>query len=96
MDKIPVLPETQALSRALGFDPLALIASGALLVVATPASSSTLLRAYARRGIAATIIGEILPRREGNSLVVNGRSSPLRVPARDEIARLLQKPRRER
>jgi hydrogenase maturation factor len=90
-EKIPILPETLAFSRALRFDPLALIASGALLVVAAPASVPPLLRAYARQGIPAWVIGEIRPRKEGSSIVANGRRARLCVPERDEIARLLEK-----
>jgi hydrogenase maturation factor len=88
-EKIPILPETLAFSRALRFDPLALIASGALLLVAAPPSVPRLLLAYAREGIPATVIGEIRSRREGITIVANGRRTPLRVPKRDEIARLL-------
>jgi hydrogenase maturation factor len=88
-EKIPLLPETLAFSRALRFDPLALIASGALLVVAAPASVPRLLRAYARRGIPATVIGEIRRKKEGLWVVENGRETRLSVPKRDEIARLL-------
>jgi hydrogenase maturation factor len=76
-------------SRALRFDPLALIASGALLVVATPTSASRVLRAYARKGIPAAVTGEVRPKEEGILVVDNGRATPLRVPKRDEIARLL-------
>jgi hydrogenase maturation factor len=86
---IPVLPETLAFSRALGFDPLALIASGSLLVVTSPASAPQVLRAYARHRIPAAVIGEIRPKQEGIMLVNNGRATPLRLPKRDEIARLL-------
>ena len=85
----PFLPETLAFSRALRFDPLALIASGALLVVAAPTSVPRLLRAYARQGIPATVIGEIRPQQEGILIVENGRATRLCVPKRDEIARLL-------
>ena len=88
-DKIPILPETLAFSHALRFDPLALIASGALLVVATRTSASRLLRDYTRQGVPAAVIGEIRPRREGVMVIENGREVCLRVPKRDEIARLL-------
>jgi hydrogenase maturation factor len=88
-EKIPILPETLAFSRALRFDPLALIASGALLVVAAPTSVPRLLLAYARQGIPATVIGEIRPQQEGISVLANGRGMRLCVPKRDEIARLL-------
>jgi hydrogenase maturation factor len=89
-DKVPVLPETRSFSEILGFDPFALIASGALLVVATSNSTPSLLRAYIRHGITAAIIGEVREEAEGLQVVENGRQNPLRVPARDEIARLLE------
>jgi len=89
-DKIPVLPETRAFSRALGFDPLALIASGALLVVAAPGSVPRLLRAYGRRRTPAAVIGEIVPRREGVWLIEDSGKTRLQVPKRDEIARVLE------
>jgi len=91
IDKVPVLVETQAFSRLLEFDPLALIASGALLVVVTRKTVEGVLRAYARNGIPATVIGEVRPENEGIELVERGHARPLRVPARDEIARLLEK-----
>ena len=88
-DKVPILEETRSFSEILGFDPFGLIASGALLVVATAESAPNLLRAYLRRGVAAAIIGEVTEATEGVQVVVRGRTRPLRVPARDEIARLL-------
>jgi hydrogenase expression/formation protein HypE len=88
-EKIPVLAETRVFSQVLRFDPLALIASGALLVVASPQSVPRLLRAYAQSGIPAAVIGEVRPMSEGIMVVENGRAKPLRVPQRDEIARIL-------
>jgi hydrogenase maturation factor len=88
-EKIPVLAETRAFSRVLQFDPLALIASGALLIVASPKSVPHLLRAFARRGVPAAVIAEVRPQTEGIMLLENGQAKPIRVPQRDEIARLL-------
>ena len=88
-EKIPILPETLLFSRVLRFDPLALIASGALLVVAAPHSVPRLLRAYARRRIPAASIGVIRPHQEGIWVEEDGRRARLSVPERDEIARLL-------
>jgi len=88
-EEVPVLPETRAFARALGFDPFALIASGALLVVVSPRSTAAVLRAFARHKITAAVIGEICLRNEGLKLVAGGWARPFRVPARDEIARLL-------
>jgi len=90
-ERVPILSETQALSSALGFDPLALIASGALLVVLTRRSADAVLRAYRRRGISAAIIGEVTRRASGIQMLEAGKKpQPLRVPARDELARLLE------
>lgn len=88
-EKVPVLAETCAFSQMLDFDPFALIASGALLVVASPRTVPKLLRAYARNKIPAAVIGEVRPESKGILIVDHGRAVPLRVPPRDEIARLL-------
>jgi hydrogenase maturation factor len=88
-DKVPVLEETRCFSEILGFDPFGLIASGALLVVASARSTPNLLRAYLRHGVRAAIIGEVREAAEGIQVVEKARQTPLRIPARDEIARLL-------
>ncbi|MGA2074681.1 MAG: AIR synthase family protein [Terriglobia bacterium] len=88
-EKVPILEETRRFSEILGFDSFALIASGSLLVVATAESAPTLLRAYWRRNVTAAIIGEVREAADGVLWVENGRTKPLRVPERDEIARLL-------
>ncbi len=88
-DKVPILEETRRLSEILRFDPFALIASGSLLVVASAESAPVLLRAYSRRHVTAAIIGEVRKAAEGIQWVESGRKKPLRVPDRDEIARLL-------
>ncbi len=89
-EKVPVLAETRAFSEILGFDPLALIASGALLAVASPRAAPRLLKAFARRKILASVIGEVRRASAGIKLVENGRERPLRAPVRDEIARILE------
>ena len=95
-NKIPILEETRRLSEILGFDPFALVASGSLLVVASADSAPKLLRAYSRHNVTAAIIGEVTKAEEGVEWVENGRTEPLRVPERDEIARLLSSDRPER
>ena len=91
-EKIPVLAETQRLARVLGFDPLSLLASGSLLIAAEHSSAPRIVNALRRRRIAARIIGEVRPRKDGIKMVEKGRARPIRVPERDEIARLLGAP----
>lgn len=90
--KVPVLPETRAFSEVLRFDPFALIASGALLLVVSPRTAASVLRAFAAAGIAAAVIGEVCRRDAGIQVLEPGawRTTPLRVPARDELARLVE------
>ena len=96
-DRIPILPETRALARHLGFDPMALIASGALLVGVAARDARKLVSTLKRRKIAAEIIGEVLPKKFGTRIVENGRERKLRYPRQDEIARLLASaPKRRR
>lgn len=89
-EKIPVLAETRALARELEFDPLSLLASGSLLITAERSSAPGIVNALHRRRIASCVIGEIRPSKDGIKVVENGRSRPIRVPERDEIARLLE------
>lgn len=88
-NRVPILKETLAFGQMLRFDPFALIASGALLIVASRSSARKVLRALGRAGIPAAVIGEIRPRREGLTIEEAGRLRPLRVPERDEIARMI-------
>jgi hydrogenase expression/formation protein HypE len=86
--RIPVLPETRAFSEVLGFDPLALLASGALLVVASSRAAPLAMRLWSRHGIPSAMIGEVRPESAGITIIEDGRARPLLPPARDEIARL--------
>ena len=91
-EKIPVIPETQAVVQALDLDPLAMLASGALLIVASRGSSARLLRGFHRQGIGAEVIGEVQKPKDGIVIREGHRTKPLRVPRCDEVARLLARP----
>lgn len=60
-DAIPVLPETREVCRALGLDPLRLLASGVLLIAAAPGSGEVLAAAFAGERVGITRIGRFLP-----------------------------------
>lgn len=93
-EKIPVLAETRRLARVLEFDPLRLLASGALLIAAERSSAPCIVNALRRRRIAARIIGEVRRHKDGIAMVERGRARPIKIPERDEIARLLGEPLR--
>lgn len=64
-EKIPVLPETTLFCSKLDLDPLGLIASGALLIAASPDDTVRIIDALEREAIAASVIGHIRPKEEG-------------------------------
>jgi hydrogenase maturation factor len=92
LDQIPVRPETAAVCRHFGLDPLGLIGSGALLVTIAADRTAGLLRAWARRSIAGRVIGRV-ERGHGVRAVRNGRPASFPWVVRDEIIEALGGPR---
>jgi hydrogenase expression/formation protein HypE len=91
-DRIPVLEETKAVCEALDLDPLALIASGALLVGCAPGDAPALAEAFRAAGISAAVVAEAVPAFEGRRIQRGGRWRPLVPPERDEVARIIGAP----
>lgn len=88
-DRLPILPECQAICRHFGLDPLGLIGSGALLISAARESAPAIVERLESEGIRASVIGEVVERNEGLQMrTANGTLNPLPTFARDEIARL--------
>ena len=88
-DQVRKLPECDELCRALGLDPLGLIASGALLAALAPGDVPRLVNALAREGIAAYEIGRVTPPKEGLKLQTTAGVIDLPTFERDELARYL-------
>jgi hydrogenase expression/formation protein HypE len=88
-DRIPVLEETTAVCDALGADPLALLASGALLVACAPGDVSALTSALDAAGIPQAVVAEAVPAADGLLVERGRRWMPLVPPARDEVARII-------
>ena len=87
--RLPVLPECDALCKHYGLNPLGLIASGSLLISAATQRAPAIIECLRTEGIAATEIGEVVPPEHGCVLRSdNGLDKPLPVFSRDEIARL--------
>ncbi len=88
--RIPVLPVTCSICDSLGLDPLGLIASGSLLATARPEATEPLLRAASERKREAAVIGRVVGKAEGATLLVGGERRPLPDFARDEVARFFE------
>ena len=91
LDLVYRFPETTAFCQALGLDPLGLLASGALLVTATPADAAQMLRALQAAGIGAQIIGHVVDGPPAVHVITPTGLVPLPTFARDELARLFER-----
>jgi hydrogenase expression/formation protein HypE len=76
-----------AICRALGADPWATLASGSLLAAFPPDRAAEAVTALEAEGHEVRVIGEAAPGRG----VAGPDGSPLPLPARDEVARLLER-----
>jgi hydrogenase maturation factor len=82
--------ETAAICRYYAIEPLGLIGSGALLVVAPPRRVPALLRAWARLGISGGVIGSVEPGR-GVRAMREGRRVPFPWVVREIIPALARR-----
>jgi hydrogenase maturation factor len=89
-DSLPYMPETVALCRHFGLEPLGIIASGALLIAADPRYTPKIVEGLAQAGIRASIIGRVQPVEHGRWLVSAAGERPLPTFVRDEITRLFE------
>jgi hydrogenase maturation factor len=89
--QLPIFPECRTLCHHFDLDPLGLIASGSLLIAAQRDSASAIIERVGSEGIAAAIIGEVVPADEGCRLRYgDGPLVPLPTFLRDEITRLFE------
>jgi hydrogenase maturation factor len=88
-DRIPLLPETREVCEALHIDPLALLASGALLIGVAPGDVRGVTQALAAEGVPVCAIANVLEAAAGVTITRDGARRDLVPPARDEAARIL-------
>jgi hydrogenase expression/formation protein HypE len=86
-DSVPVLPECQTICRALGLDPLGLLASGALLITLSAGDVPALLSALEKEDIIGWEIGQMIAPEEGLIMIGPEGEVPLPEFSRDELAR---------
>jgi hydrogenase maturation factor len=81
-------PETTAFCQALALDPVGLIASGSLLVAATPNDSAQMVEALSQEGIRASVIGRVVDGPASVQVDTPDGLSLLPVFEQDELTRL--------
>lgn len=88
---IRILPEAAQLCSDFGLNPLGAIASGALLICTDPALEQQTITRLRAAGIPATRIGTVVARRNGVTLIEDGRARPFPRFAVDELAKFFQR-----
>ncbi|PVX24243.1 MAG: hydrogenase, partial [Candidatus Bathyarchaeum sp.] len=92
-EKILVPEETRKICAHFGVDPLQLISSGSLLVVAKEEWADEIIGSLSRNGVQASIIGEVTEHDLGRKLVTgSGKKTELVRPVSDHLWNALEKP----
>ncbi len=84
---VPILPLCREICGALDLDPLALLASGSVLVALDPEAIVPALHGLSRVGIEAAVIGKFQLPENGLGMLRDGLEGPLPEVPRDELAR---------
>ena len=89
-ESIPMVPECDAICRALGLDPLGLLASGCLVITLPRQETPKLLSALEAEGVRAWEIGEVTEMERGVLLKGQQGLKPMPTFERDELARYFE------
>lgn len=90
LDAVPIDPISRKVCELAGIDPLAALASGALIITTASEDVKTVQEALIQNGIACTEIGRVYQGPPNLFHVQNGQSISLTPPLRDEIARVME------
>ena len=91
-DRISVSRETSEICRFFKIDPLHLISSGALLIVANPEKANGIIRRLKDEGVEASLIGDILVDTTHRTIVRRSNTEEeLPMPVSDELWKALER-----
>ncbi len=90
-EKIPIYLETDAICKTLGIDPLKTMSSGTLIISAEPENAEKIVTALKRKGIRASIVGEVVEKKQ-NAYIVrkDGTKLNLAKPVKEELWAVLK------
>jgi hydrogenase maturation factor len=88
LEAVHIYPETAAFCRALGLDPMGLIASGSLLIAAAPEHSPRIVSALAQEGIGAAVIGKAVDGSPSVQMRTSHGLKPMPIFEQDELTRI--------
>nr|MDO8109369.1 AIR synthase family protein [Candidatus Sigynarchaeota archaeon] len=88
-ERIKVYPETKQICDAFGLDPLFLLASGAMVIIAPPEETIKIVRAIRNIKMDAAVIGSVVGKKEGIYFMQSGAKIPMKGYQEDEILKVL-------
>ncbi|MCJ7614505.1 AIR synthase-related protein, partial [Candidatus Bathyarchaeota archaeon] len=92
-EKILVPKETRKICAHFDVDPLQLISSGSLLVIAEKEKTDEILGNLSRNGVQTSVIGEVTEPASGRNLIIKtGKKTELVRPVNDHLWKALAKP----
>ncbi|MEG8947706.1 AIR synthase family protein [Rosettibacter firmus] len=90
-DKIPVLPEVNAVCNLFDMDPYISISEGTLVITVRPHKVDLLINELKNKGIESAVVGEILPEEKGRWIVENNETKKLEHPRVDPFWQAIAK-----
>ena len=92
-EKILIPEETRRICAHFGIDPLQLISSGSLLIIAKDEKTDEIISSLSRNDVQASIIGEVVEPAKGRKIVTKtGEKTELARPASDHLWTALANP----
>jgi hydrogenase expression/formation protein HypE len=88
-DEIPLAPVTKKICTHFGIDPLRLISSGSMMIIAHPEQKDALLREIRSAGIPITCIGRVTEASQGRVLISGNDRIPIEAPKSDELYKVV-------
>ena len=88
--QIPVHPVTEKVAAHFGINPLRLISSGCMLIMAPAETADELMEAVSDAGISVSCIGQVTEKKEGLHMVTKNRQrTEITPPAPDELYKVV-------
>lgn len=88
-EDIPIEPVTEKICRHFNIDPLKLISSGSMLIIASPDKKDKLMEAIEGVGVSVSCIGKITQASKGLHLIGKGKKTQINPPASDQLYKVV-------
>jgi hydrogenase expression/formation protein HypE len=89
-DEVLVADVTKKICKYYGIQYLRLISSGSMIIMAKPEKKDEILKKLAVAGVAARVIGKIVPIEDGLTIIENGVTEPIDPPKPDELYKVVK------